>query len=62
MAVAKTHPIKSTLKAAIDRLIPTSSIPEDLLARLQLEGYEIKRGMYISARVPDASGGRPLRI
>ena len=26
---------------------------EDLLARLQREGYEIKRGKYISARAPD---------
>ena len=53
MAVTKTHPIKSALKAAIDRLIPVSSSPEDLLARLQREGYEIKRGKYISARAPD---------
>ena len=44
---------KAKLKAAIDRLIPTSSSLEDLLARLQREGYEIKRGKYISARVPN---------
>ena len=44
---------KEKLKAAIDRLIPTSSSLEDLLARLQREGYEIKRGKYISARAPD---------
>ena len=44
---------KAKLKAAIDRLIPASSSPEDLLARLQREGYEIKRGKYISARAPD---------
>ena len=44
---------KATLKAAIDRLIPVSSSLEDLLARLQREGYEIKRGKYISARAPD---------
>lgn len=44
---------KAKLKAAIDRLIPTSSSPEDLLARLQQEGYEIKRGKYISAKAPD---------
>ena len=44
---------KAKLKAAIDRLIPASSSLEDLLARLQREGYEIKRGKYISARVPD---------
>ena len=44
---------KAKLKAAIDRLIPVSSSLEDLLARLQREGYEIKRGKYISARAPD---------
>ena len=44
---------KAKLKAAIDRLIPKSSSLEDLLARLQREGYEIKRGKYISARVPN---------
>ena len=44
---------KAKLKAAIDRLIPKSSSLKDLLARLQQEGYEIKRGKYISARVPN---------
>ena len=44
---------KAKLKAAIDRLIPVSSSLEDLLARLQREGYEIKREKYISARAPD---------
>ena len=44
---------KAKLKAAIDRLIPVSSSLEDLLVRLQREGYEIKRGKYISARVPN---------
>ena len=44
---------KAKLKAAIDRLIPVSSSLEDLLARLQREGYEIKRGKYVSARAPD---------
>ncbi len=44
---------KANLKAAIDRLIPVSSSLEDLLARLQREGYEIKRGKYISVRAPD---------
>ena len=44
---------KAKLKAAIDRLIPVSSSLEDLLTRLQREGYEIKRGKYISARAPD---------
>ena len=41
---------KAKLKAAIDRLIPVSSSLEDLLIRLQHEGYEIKCGKYISAR------------
>ena len=44
---------KAKLKAAIDRLIPVSSSLEDLLARLQREGYEIKQGKYISARAPN---------
>ena len=44
---------KAKLKTTIDRLIPVSSSLEDLLVRLQREGYEIKRGKYISARVPD---------
>ena len=44
---------KAKLKAAIDRLIPVSSSLEDLLARLQRDGYEIKCGKYISARAPD---------
>ena len=44
---------KAKLKAAIDRLLPTCSDLEELLRRLQREGYEIKRGKYISARVPD---------
>ncbi len=44
---------KAKLKAAIDRLIPASADMEDLLARLQREGYEIKRGKYISCRASD---------
>ena len=44
---------KAKLKAAIDRLIPVSSDMEDLLARLQREGYEIKRGKYISCRASE---------
>ena len=35
---------KARLKAAIDRLIPACKDLEDLLSRLQREGYEIKRG------------------
>lgn len=41
---------KAKLKAAIDKLIPISSDMEDLIRRLQNEGYEIKRGKYISCR------------
>jgi hypothetical protein len=41
---------KAKLKAAIDRLIPASTDFEDLLLRLQREGYEIKRGKYVSCR------------
>ena len=44
---------KARLKAAIDRLIPVSNDLEDLLSRLQREGYEIKRGKYISCRASD---------
>ncbi len=44
---------KAKFKSAIDRLIPVSSSLEDLLVRLQREGYEIKRGKYISARASD---------
>ena len=41
---------KAKLKAAIDRLIPASADFEDLLLRLQREGYEIKQGKYVSCR------------
>lgn len=44
---------KAKLKAAIDRLIPASADFEDLLLRLQREGYEIKRGKYVSCRATD---------
>ena len=44
---------KARLKAAIDRLIPACNDLEDLLSRLQQEGYEIKRGKYISCRASD---------
>ena len=44
---------KAKLKAAIDRLLPACSDLEELLRRLQREGYEIKRSKYISARAPD---------
>lgn len=42
-AVQNGTSYKAKLKAAIDRLIPVSSSLEDLLGRLQREGYEIKR-------------------
>ena len=44
---------KARMKATIDRLIPISNDLEDLLSRLQREGYEIKRGKYISCRASD---------
>lgn len=44
---------KARLKAAIDRLIPACNDLEDLLSRLQREGYEIKRGKYICCRASD---------
>ena len=44
---------KAKLKAAIDRFLPACSDLEELLRRLQKEGYEIKRGKYISAKAPD---------
>ena len=34
-------------------MIPVSSSLEDLFARLQREGYEIKWGKYVSTRAPD---------
>lgn len=44
---------KAKLKATIDRLISASADFEDLLLRLQREGYEIKRGKYVSCRASD---------
>lgn len=41
---------KEKLKSAIDRLIPQVSTFEELIKRLKAEGYEIKRGKYISCR------------
>ena len=41
---------KAKLKATIDRLLPACMDLEDLLRRLQQEGYEIRRGKYISCR------------
>ena len=53
---------KAKLKAAIDRLLPVCSDLEELLHRLQREGYEIKRGKYISARAPDQERFTRLKI
>lgn len=44
---------KGKLKLAIDTIIPQVSDFEELLARLQAAGYEIKRGKYISCRAPE---------
>jgi hypothetical protein len=49
-AVRNGTSYKAKLKAAIDRLLPTCTDLEDLLHRLQEEGYEIRRGKYISCR------------
>ena len=43
---------KAKLRTAIDRLLPGCSDLKNLLRRLQREGYELKRGKYISARAP----------
>ena len=44
---------KAKLKSTIDRLLPACTDLEDLLRRLQEEGYEIRRGKYISCRASD---------
>ena len=41
---------KAKLKVTIDRLLPACADLEDLLRRLQQEGYEIRRGKHISCR------------
>ena len=43
---------KVKLRAAIDRLLPGCKDLEELLDRLQWEGYGVKRGKYISVRAP----------
>ena len=50
-AVRNGTSYKAKLKSAIDRLLPACADLEDLLRRLQEEGYEIRRGKYISCRV-----------
>ena len=49
-AVKSGTSYKAKMKAAIDRLLPACINLEDLLRRLQEEGYEIRRGKYISCR------------
>jgi hypothetical protein len=52
------HPSKTSgswrgrLQAAINNLIPESADFEDLLRRLEAQGYKIKRGKYISFSAP----------
>ena len=41
---------KAKLKVTIDRLLPACADLKDLFHRLQEEGYEIRRGKYISCR------------
>ena len=43
---------KSTLKSAVDDLIPQSKDFDDFLRRLDALGYEVKRGKYVSVRAP----------
>ena len=43
---------KGKLKIAVDALIPQVSSFEELLQRLQVAGYEIKPGKYVSCRAP----------
>ena len=49
-AVRNGTSYKARLKSAIDRLLPACADLEDLLRRLQEEGYDIRRGKYISCR------------
>ena len=43
---------KAKLKFAVDTLIPQVKDFEELLARLEQAGYEVKRGKYVSFRAP----------
>lgn len=43
---------QNKLKEAIDQAVPEAATFEDLLYILEMEGYEIKRGKYISFRAP----------
>lgn len=52
-AVRNGTSYKAKLKSVIDRLLPACADLEDLLRRLQEEGYEIRWGKYISCRASD---------
>ena len=52
-AVRNGTSYKAKLKSVIDRLLPACADLEYLLRRLQEEGYEIRRGKYISCRASD---------
>ena len=52
-AVRNGTSYKAKLKSVIDRLLQACADLEDLLRRLQEEGYEIRRGKYISCRASD---------
>ena len=52
-AVRNGTSYKAMLKSAIDQLLPACINLEDLLRRLREEGYEIRRGKYISCRASD---------
>lgn len=43
---------KEQLRQAIDRVIPDSAGFEDFLERMRAEGWEVKRGKYLSFRAP----------
>ena len=43
---------KAKLKAAIDAAIPQAKDFDDFLRLLQEQGYEVKRGKYVSFRAP----------
>ena len=49
-AVRNGTSYKAKLKVTIDRLLPACADLENLFHRLQEEGYEIRRGKYISCR------------
>ena len=46
------HKLEAKLKAAIDAVIPQAKDFDDFLRLLQEQGYEVKRGKYVSFRAP----------